>query len=715
MKLIEQICKLWWVEAGRDLTNPYSSESLQALELVLREDFDFSDDVVEYVMESIMRTPTHFKVGGDTDSGVDVDDDETAVSAILSRDELIAMAQHSEFLDEEEEEDDKQDAEDDIKQNSLTQYEKDRLEEIDASKMVSNPNPKGRKKMVTYGYAQQWMDDNPDAEVSDEFKKDTGDDSVEFKPESGKLPDGDDPLGDGVIKQEGLDKGYNLIKDKDGRVVFKPAPGNAGSMYNEIMSGAGADILRDNSDITDEELAEALGKMGEGTTLGKQQGSKFKKNNLTAAKAARKKFEKTQRGIKTNNLTEPIKTREFYGHKESIDAQVKLIENTKGPFYTATGDEIPKEDLVDMVKNSGGGKNPSDTASISVDKDGKTVVAFHSDKMSTADIQANSTPNQEYENQKKYINNTNLSDSDKKKANEIIDRNQKQLEDIENKLKSAANTPAKELSDGDISSILDNVKSDTNKDGTPNKNKTSTKLNGSIGKQGKTHKNIQKYLPDGVEPNDATEEQKMKAFLDYMGDDNRESEPTADQVKMMYRLADQQGYNITKTLGQIREESLNVQRDNLKQLNEQSISVGDKEMSLGDYIEGKNLIDKLHLDVIDGKDSKGVGKYDDLFELNMGGVTVNNKILKESMNVDNTADFINSLEIGTPSGKEDGFTRNKDGEITGENVFIYATTKGGKRIPVAVKTQRSKQGQSGKLSTTYQWTKQMQNLFKKNQ
>ena len=37
-----------------------------------------------------------------------------------------------------------------------------------------------------------------------------------------------------------------------------------------------------------------------------------------------------------------------------------------------------------------------------------------------------------------------------------------------------------------------------------------------------------------------------------------------------------------------------------------------------DYIEGKNLIDKLHLDVIDGKDSKGVGKYDDLFDYSDG-------------------------------------------------------------------------------------------------
>jgi hypothetical protein len=46
--------------------------------------------------------------------------------------------------------------------------------EIDDSKMVSNPNPKGRKPKVTYGYAKQWLDDNPGTEVSDEFKKDTG-------------------------------------------------------------------------------------------------------------------------------------------------------------------------------------------------------------------------------------------------------------------------------------------------------------------------------------------------------------------------------------------------------------------------------------------------------------------------------------------------------------------------------------------------------------
>ena len=48
------------------------------------------------------------------------------------------------------------------------------LTEIAPTDMVSNPNPKGKKDKVQYQYAKQWMDKNPDAETSDDFKKDVG-------------------------------------------------------------------------------------------------------------------------------------------------------------------------------------------------------------------------------------------------------------------------------------------------------------------------------------------------------------------------------------------------------------------------------------------------------------------------------------------------------------------------------------------------------------
>ena len=48
------------------------------------------------------------------------------------------------------------------------------LNEVAPTAMVPNPNPKGRADKVQYRYAQQWLDDNPGAEPSDDFKKNVG-------------------------------------------------------------------------------------------------------------------------------------------------------------------------------------------------------------------------------------------------------------------------------------------------------------------------------------------------------------------------------------------------------------------------------------------------------------------------------------------------------------------------------------------------------------
>jgi len=53
------------------------------------------------------------------------------------------------------------------------------LNEVAPTAMVPNPNPKGRADKVQYRYAQQWLDDNPDAEPSDDFKKDVGQEEPE--------------------------------------------------------------------------------------------------------------------------------------------------------------------------------------------------------------------------------------------------------------------------------------------------------------------------------------------------------------------------------------------------------------------------------------------------------------------------------------------------------------------------------------------------------
>ena len=161
-------------------------------------------------------------------------------------------------------------------------------------------------------------------------------------------------------------------------------------------------------------------------------------------------------------------------------------------------------------------------------------------------------------------------------------------------------------------------------------------------------------------------------------------------------------------------ESLDTQRETHKKLNEKTLSLpSGKVIPVGDYIEGQNLIQKLHLNVMDGeKNESGVGKYPGLFNLNMGGVLVEADELKKCMGVSGTDDFIESFEVGVPGDGEEITTNNKTGAVTGRNIFVYAVMKDGTRTPVAYKTQRSKAGQSGKLNTTYQWDTGIQDCFK---
>ena len=560
-------------------------------------------------------------------------------------------------------------------------------------------------------------------ETSDDSEEETNVENPSFntekqKPQKGKLSDSDDEYSDGDIKQQGLEIGY---KEKDG---FKPAPGNAGSMLSEIMSGEVFSHLEENPNLTEDELFEKIHEQIEDTELGKQNGSKkktktglldatYRKNVRAIARAGITKYKENQKGIdrleSEGKMIKPVKVRNFYDHEKSISQQVKLIESINGPIYTKEGVEVPKEVVVDLIKKSGGGENPSDTSTITIDKDGRALVTFHSDKLSTADIQANSTPNKESEQAKELVEKSSLTDIEKADVINTIENGQTKLEEKEQQLKSAANQPAREMSEGDISKILEDIKSDK---GIDSKAKVSSHLNKSLISRGKPHPNIEKYLPE--KDGDYSEEELLKAFYDYMGDDDKESEPTASQLKLLYRSAKQNGYDISSTLGRIREESLQVQRDTHKKLNEKFIVLPNgKQVPMGDYIEGQNLVEKLHLNVMDGeKNEGGVGKYPGLFNLNMGGTLVEGDELKKCIDVDGTDDFIENFEVGTPGDGEE-VTKNKEtGQVTGRNIFVFAVTKGGKRIKVAFKTQRSKQGESGKLSTTYQWDKGIQDCFK---
>ena len=145
-EFLNEVARLWWIEVGNGLTNPLSEESLNGLRKILKEEYDFDSEVIEYIVESAVKTPSNFHLGGNRESGMQVGTNDTAVSAHLhhdGNDDEDGAIDYDEPL-EEDEEDEKTDSEDengdseeddkakvdaDIKQNALTTYEKEKLKE----------------------------------------------------------------------------------------------------------------------------------------------------------------------------------------------------------------------------------------------------------------------------------------------------------------------------------------------------------------------------------------------------------------------------------------------------------------------------------------------------------------------------------------------------------------------------------------------------------
>lgn len=216
---LDEMVKLWWVEAGVELKNPKSEASIKALKTVLREDLELDEEFVRYiantVAESAVKVPTNFHLGGKRDSGMFVGKNQTAVSAHLHDVGDI------EDLEEADEEDDgdtttKDDALKDIKKDSLTAAEKDKLkkEAIDDKLLktkLTNPTT-GNKNQVSTLLGKKKKD--PAAyKVGKDFLGDKGVDDEEI--ENAADTKTDDKKSDGKkSKPEPQANGYVGDKDK---------------------------------------------------------------------------------------------------------------------------------------------------------------------------------------------------------------------------------------------------------------------------------------------------------------------------------------------------------------------------------------------------------------------------------------------------------------------------------------------------------------------
>ena len=653
--------------------------------------------------------------------------------------------------------------------HNLTESNKDNLVEIDDKMLkhkLKNPTTGnlnqvstllGKKKSdrKAYDVAKSWLGDQgvSDDDIEKQSEKST-DDSEDSKV---SMTNTIDRGGDSEVKNLALKYGFKEVKGE-----FKPAPGNAGSLLNEIISGEVAQMVEENPNISEEELIDALyERFGKSPLFTKTTKSKIGNMSNTiagglkvgdipegknkglhskiilAVRSGKRKYKKAQEVAKKNGFKNS-KIENYYGHSSSFDAMVNDIKGKQviGP----NGTEISQEEAEQLIRSGGGGDNPSDTATLVFDKDSnKVIMLFHSDKDSTEALVAQSSIKAEAEANEENIDKMVEDGSLTKEQGEKVKEDQRELirknDEIESKLKKVVNEPGKWfLKNTNTKDVLDNIKNDTGPDGSVDKNKTSTKFGNQppknetgavLDSKGKPRPYLNKYLEEkGIDPNEATEEQSLEAFLEFMGDDNKVNEngeeiiPSDDAVTLMERIntryIEQGAPDIFTKLEDIRNESLQLQRDFITEQDKIKVKIDGKEVGMGTLLEGNTVWKQFHLEAVNSNSEVGVHKHPGMFETNHGGLSVDGETLTKCMGGDikNKNDFIKEFEVG-PLEEQKGVSGTQKGKTTGGKRIVYAITSGGDRIEIGQKVMRTKTGKTGKLQTVYNWSKDMKECFEK--
>jgi len=584
---------------------------------------------------------------------------------------------------------------------------------------------------------------------------------------------GDEKEDDNKVKNEVLKHGYNGMEDATGR---KPAPGTPGSAFNEITSGEGVKMLEEDESLSEKELAQKIFNQFGGSALGQEQKqtsgisdddypdeiidavNKAKGNGtlanpdnpealekalkdkavmskcIIAARSAKQKHKNSverasslqEKGL----LGKETKTKTFYGADESIDAQVKVIEEAKSKgakVLLPNGKEVNPDDAIAFIKAGGGGANPSDTATFVVDENGNVMLQFHSDKISTSDIQDNSTLAKESDNYLESLDRQNMSEDDREEAKRIVNKYDEEMQKIEENYNDQATPIAKRLQELPLDEQLDVIEKDK---GTLKKNVQNAIF---VKASGKFKEKYRKYLPDGKEPEDLTDEEKYEMVLKLVA----AGEGKVDDTKVVNKVAsavsksnpELDGLDVKGNLASQRQKVVDLQRRRVEELNKIKVDVDGVEKGAGEIMEADESIRGFHLSLMDEHDydendssesSRMKGIMNGSLDVNMGGNIVDGKVLRECMNVKNTTEMKQKFVLREPEGKDKKgrdarYTYDKNDNITGKKVHVYALDSEGKEIEIGFKTYRSKQGADGKTSNTMQYSKDMRDCFEKGE
>jgi hypothetical protein len=521
---------------------------------------------------------------------------------------------------------------------------------------------------------------------------------------------------------------------KNGFAKSSGAPGSPGSMLNEIISVSSAtNVLNSNEDfnydsqlesnitkLKDTELAKendsdnpASGvKKSEAAEIAKKYGVSVgvASKAIIATRAAESKCNHVKTAIIEKNGIENSTSIPFFGDAKGLKAQEDAVSSTTGKVFLGNT-EISKEEATQIIKNSGGGENPSDTAIFILNKDtGDLHMTFYSDKDNVNAIVAQSTIVAETEFKKKqideFVEKGQMTPEQAKIVKDVMDSSIKEYQTLETDLDKVVNEPIIHLQSVDPNTLVGLAKT-LSTGAFPDKywkgDGKSTKGVAELMSKSKKH---MAYLPDG-HATPPTDTEMMQGFVKYASDPNVTLTKTEQRV--ISDLSNKtDGPKLGAKLGEIRKRTVETDLMLIKKLDEQTVNINGVTVGVGTLLEAESVAEKLHLNIMFG--GSGVYKDPDAFYQESGGVAVNKATMEKCFPFSDKNDMVSHFEVG----EERETTKKGETTITGGSKIVYAISKNGQRYPIGEKIQRSKSGILGKLQTVYKYHPDVQRCFGKN-
>ena len=660
---------------------------------------------------------------------------------------------------------------------------------------------------------------------------------------------------------EALQKGFH--REEGG---WQPAPGNAGSLFNETMSMVGLDVINQLEKMGSgtpepEELLEILNNLYGNTTAWKDVAKKPEQLKIVVA-AALQKHQLVKDAINNSSDLdfENSNISSYYGTSISLQNQYEKIMSLGGDdkrvilggdgepvtsiptdvislkqlleYNGPDGKKVDKDVIKKMFKNpnsresviqfmalsalnGGGGGNPSDTATI-IESDSALCFMAYSDKTSLADQQANSTPTQYIETLRETINfmdgmGYKWDPGIVKKIEKKLDLSKEQFIDSERKITEALLAPTRILFKGVIdkknsafmvSSFHDQFTNGSGKDSRIIADKVMSinpEENAFGNKKPKEGQDVSwsYYLKEAgwKGKNPPSEEQKIAAYLASKSDPRTMKAKDADgeiidvtigenyssgnDTKYISRMTavvasgikedkvkldDESSQLIVSqnsVIEKYRKESFDAMTNMFEELNKNQVEDENGErFNVGDMMAGFDLIEKLHLYMVDNK-PPGLYSMNSVF-LIAGEDGISKENMRECLGADSTEELLKRMRVGPPdktgetipfdgeklyeseisrSGNPDNIAKTKKGKIiylidgkyvfqdpkddppmngkkpakplgsiTGRKWLAYYQDKDGNKVEIGNQVYRTK-GQVDKLNTTYGFSKGLQDCL----